>query len=260
MDKKKIKIAIAAVCAIVIVFEVINIFLDKKELASSAKNYDSLREEYAFSEKKSGKSPSKEDFPELNVDFEGLKKINKDLTAWLYVPCLDISYPVVKENDIDEYLYLGFDKKKSSAGCLFEDVLSDKDFCGMHDMIFGHNMKDGSMFGKLKKLHKAGNEDYIEAEPYIYVWTDNIVYRYEIFAFEITKAGSEAYSAPETDEEYDEFLKYVLSNNQLSIKKEINFDNRPSILTLSTCSGMAGGNKRFVIHTYKVGEKIFDTN
>ncbi|MBO4456327.1 MAG: class B sortase [Butyrivibrio sp.] len=256
MNKKKIRIALITICAAVIVFEVINIFAEQKDLAGSAKRYETLRNQYAPSGADSSKADTEDAFPEINVDFKGLKGINEDVTAWLYIPCLDISYPVVKENDIDEYLYLSFDKKKSSAGCLFEDVLSDEKFCGRHDMIFGHNMKDGSMFGKLKKVYASGNENLIKDNPYVYVMTEDVVYRYEIFAYETTKVGSEAYSALISDEEYDAYLKYVLANNGWNSEKEYDFADRPSILTLSTCSGMAGGNKRFVIHTYKVGEKI----
>lgn len=98
------------------------------------------------------------------------------------MPCLDISYPVVKEIEINEYLYKTFDGKNNRAGCLFEDVLSDDEFCGRHDMIFGHNMKDKSMFGNLKSLSGSAGESLLADNPYVYIYTKDKVYQYEVFA------------------------------------------------------------------------------
>ena len=168
---------------------------------------------------------------------------------------IEQSIKSAKENEIDEYLHKTFDGKKNNSGCLFEDVLSDENFCGMHDMIFGHNMKDGSMVGSLKKIHSPENGKILEDNPYVYINTGDTIYRYEAFAYEIPTAGSGAYCEVKDNDEYDAFIEYVISNDQWDNDKKYNFESRPSILTLSTCSGFAGGNRRFVIHTYKESEK-----
>ena len=188
----------------------------------------------------------------MSINFSKLEEINPDVVAWLYVPCIDISYPVVKENEVDEYLYTTFEGDENKAGCLFEDVLSDPDFCGYHDIIFGHNMKDKSMFGKLKYLYQDDYKEAVEDNPYIYVYTRDYVFKYRIFAYEITTVGSNAYFIVEDEDEYDKFINYCLSHNAYDKPDDISFDNRDSVLSLSTCSGRAGGNKRFVVHSLKV--------
>jgi len=254
--KNKIRIAAIIFCFAVIVFEIVSIVKDKRELEHALIEYEGIRNDYAHLETVSSDTDSKtDDYPELEVDFESLKDKNSDITAWIYMPCVNISYPVVKENEIDEYLHKTFDGNENNSGCLFEDVLSDEFFCGMHDMIFGHNMRDGSMFGSLKKIHSSEDGKLLKDNPYVYIYTGDHIYRYEAFAYEITKAGSDAYSEVTNNDEYDRFIEYVLSNNQWKYETKDSFDDRPSILTLSTCSGFTGGSKRFVIHTYKNGEK-----
>ena len=254
--KNKIRIAAAVVCLAVVVFGIISVVKDKKELTLATNEYDNIRSTYADLQAHGSAGDSENDgYPDLAVDIEGLEKTNPDITAWIYMPCLEISYPVVKEKEIDEYLNKTFEGKESYAGSLFEDVLSDENFCGMHDMIFGHNMKDGSMFGKLKEVYSSKKADILKENPYVYIYTRDTVYRYEAFAYEITTAGSDAYSEVNDNDEYDRFIDYVLSNNQWGSGKEKTFENRPSILSLSTCSGVTGGKKRFVIHTFKESQK-----
>ena len=250
--KNKIRIAAIILCVAVIAIEAVNVAKDKKELTLAVNEYDSIRSEYALLETA---DKTDDGYPDMEVDIEKLKEKNPDITAWIYIPCLDISYPVVKEKEIDEYLHKTIEGKESYAGSLFEDVLSDENFCGMHDMIFGHNMKDGSMFGSLKKVYSPENSNLLKDDPYVYIYTGDTIFRYEAFAYEITTAGSEAYSEVTDAEGYDRFMEYIFSNDQWGIGKDIAFDKRPSILTLSTCSGFTGGKKRFVIHTYKEGQK-----
>ena len=253
--KKKIRTAAIIICIAVIIIEIVGIIKDKSDLAAATVEYDSIRNEYALSAAGNAVSAGDDGYPEMEIEFDKLREKNADVTAWIYIPCLEISYPVVKENEIDEYLHKTFDGKKNNSGCLFEDVLSDENFCGMHDMIFGHNMKDGSMFGSLKKIHSSENGKILEDNPYVYINTGDTIYRYEAFAYEITTAGSGAYCEVKSNDEYDAFIEYVISNDQWDNDKKYNFESRPSILTLSTCSGFAGGNRRFVIHTYKESEK-----
>ena len=188
-----------------------------------------------------------------HIDYWGdkLKAINDDFVAWLYFPYFDISYPVVQETEIDEYLKKTFDGTRNIAGCLFTDILSSADFCGMHDIIFGHNMRNGSMFGKLKKLSQTEDRNLIKENPYIYVYTEKAVFKYEIFAYYITTVGSDAYSVVTTDDEYDDFLKYIATNSVYDMPADLDMSSHPSILTLSTCSGRSGSGRRFVIHAAK---------
>lgn len=250
--KKTIRIIAIIACLAVIVYEGVHIYLDQKEYSVAESLYESLEEAVMTDTPQTEDTPDIINYPVKNIDFEKLLAINEDTTAWLYFPLLDISYPVVKEKEINQYLYTTFEGTRNKAGCLFEDVLSDEDFCGMHDIIFGHNMKNGSMFGTLKKVYQEENKELLEQKPYIYVYTNDYVFEYRIFAYYITTVGSEAYTEVNTAEDYDGFLKYISTHSAYSMPDGLSFEGRPSILTLSTCSGKAGGRQRFVIHAVKV--------
>ena len=253
MNKKFLKVlrivAIIA-CLCVIVYEGVHIYLDQKEYDVADDEYDIIRQEML-------KWPGAEDeasvveYPLIQIDFEGLKEINPDFVAWIYFPCLDISYPVVQEKEVDEYIHLTFDGTVNKSGCIFEDVLSDPEFRGMHDIVFGHNMRDTSMFGKLKYLYQKKDEDLLASNPYVYVYTEDYVFEYRVFGYYLTRVGSEAYKVVNTSETYDDFIDYIKYHSAYPRPAEADFADRPSLLTLSTCSGASGSGKRFVVHTYK---------
>ena len=247
-----IRIILIIVCIGIIGFEGYKIYDDQQEYAVADTEYEEI-------EKKAVVWPSSEDeaelvdYPLITIDFDGLEATNKDFVAWLYFPALEISYPVVKENYVDEYIHTTFDGKTNKAGCLFEDVLSDEQFRGMHDIVFGHNMKNLSMFGSLKLLYKKGNENLLKGNPYVYVYTRDYIFQYRVFGYYITNVGSYAYTNVLTNSTYDELVDYIRTNTIYPVPSDADFSLRPSLLTLSTCSGASGSGKRFVVHTYKTG-------
>lgn len=118
-------------------------------------------------------------YPTLEIDHESLKARNPDYRAWLTVEGTDISYPVVKAPDNEYYLHRGFDGNYLYAGTLFIDAYSAKGTEQDNLIIYGHNMKNGTMFGKLKKLTtEKGFSEY----PYISLYTPNEVKRFLIFS------------------------------------------------------------------------------
>lgn len=94
--------------------------------------------------------------PDFRVDFDELIATNSDCVGWIYVPSIDISYPVVQSKDNKEYLTKTFYGKKNNSGCIFNDATIDSAF-RQKTILYGHNMKDGSMFAKLYDL--TGDED-----------------------------------------------------------------------------------------------------
>lgn len=186
-------------------------------------------------------------FPTLSIDFKELKNINESLACVLYVPALDMTYPVVYSKDNDDYLHKTFEGKYNFAGCIFYDYLSERGFKGYNTFIFGHNMKNGSMFGTLKKLN---SEPGLAAEnPYFYIYTDGQVRKYEIFSFYQTISSSKTYDDILSEEDYDAYIDRALKNSNFTdYIGDIDFGERPGIVTLSTCSGRSGGNERFVVH------------
>ena len=245
------RIIVLIICLGVIIYESIGLYNDSREYEIADTEYEALTQD-TVSVAKAEEMPGGATYPPMHINFSQLKGINEDFVAWLYFPYFDISYPVVQESEIDEYLKKTFEGTYNSSGCLYTDVLSTPDFTGMHDIIFGHNMRNGSMFGKLKKLNQSEDREALKSDPYVYVYTDKAVYQYEIFAYYVTTVGSDAYAVVTTEDEYDDFLAYALKNSLYQKPETIDFTEYPSILTLSTCSGRSGSGKRFVIHAAKI--------
>ena len=104
-------------------------------------------------EKMTGDEPEKETGEE--IDFEGLRKINEDLVAWIQIPGIGVDYPVVQGEDNEYYLYHTFQKENNKAGSIFLDYRNHDDFTDRRVILYGHNMKDGSMFSNLKQYQDS---------------------------------------------------------------------------------------------------------
>ncbi len=245
------RLFVLIICIGIIIYESIGLYNDSKEYEIANTEYETLTQD-TISIANIDELPEGATYPPMAINFSQLKGINEDFVAWLYVPYFDISYPVVQETEIDEYLKKTFEGKYNSSGCLFTDVLSTPDFTGYHDIIFGHNMRNGSMFGKLKQLSQSEDRELIKTNPYIYIYTEKVVYQYEIFAYYVTTVGSDAYAVVTNEEEYDDFLSYISKNSLYQKPADLDLSAYPSILTLSTCSGRSGSGKRFVIHSAKI--------
>ena len=256
-----IRILLVIVLLGIVVYEGIMFYRDQKEYAVAVNEYDDLRDNYITEKEDTIEDVVVTDdngeiigtYPNLDINFDALEEINSDFIGWLYFPAVSkINYPVVKEQTIDQYLYRTFDGKYNKAGCIFMDVLSNENFCGYSDMVFGHNMKNNSMFGSLKSIYKSGGEDVIKDNPYVYIYTKDQVLKYRIFAYYRTTQGSYSYTEVTNEDEYDDYLKYIRRSTMYEVPSELSFDDYPSLLTLSTCSGQSGSGQRFVLHTVKV--------
>lgn len=95
-----------------------------------------------------------DDLPE--IDFAGLRAINPDIVAWIQIPGIGVDYPVVQGKDNGHYLHYTFDGKANKAGSIFLDYRNRADFMDSKVILYGHNMKDGSMFSNLKKYQDGG--------------------------------------------------------------------------------------------------------
>lgn len=187
-----------------------------------------------------------DDFYLPDIDFEALKERNPDFRCWIYIPALELNYPVAQGKDNEEYLYLTFDREKNSAGCIFMDAGNSPDFSDRNTVIYGHNMKNRSMFGSLKRFLQDG--ELARENPYFYIYTEDEAIRYRIIAYYTTVSGSETYSSVYTDEDYDSYLNMILRKSAYDGYEEELTEGRPNMVMLSTCHGQAGGNGRFVIH------------
>lgn len=202
-----------------------------------------------------GEETKDEQKPEIifRVDFDKLKEMNSDAVAWLHFDePSQISYPVVQGTDNEKYLTTTFEGKKNSAGALFVDVENAGDFTDKNTFIYGHNMKNGSMFGRLREYKKAS---FCEENPYFYIHTpDGVESKYQVFAACVVEDVSESYDKwYETKEEYQQYIDYIRSISLYDTSVDVTTDSK--IVSLSTCTNVRD-EERLLVHGVKVSEKV----
>lgn len=176
----------------------------------------------------------------LSVDFDTLQSVNPDIQAWLYMSGSSIHSPVLQAEDNSTYLYRLADGSSNAHGSLFLDCRNAGDFSDWNTLIYGHNMKDGSMFGGLKKYRKQA---YYDVHPEMTLFTPEKTYRMEIFAAVTTDVSAAVYRVPAAREERDELVQWAQRNSEIECDVSIGTEDR--IVTLSTCTG--GDDDRFVV-------------
>ena len=175
----------------------------------------------------------------LSVDFDALQSVNPDIQAWLYMSGSSIHYPVLQAEDNSTYLYRLADGSSNAHGSLFIDCRNAGDFSDWNTLIYGHNMKDGSMFGGLKKYRK---QTYYDEHPEMTLFTPEKNYRLEIFAAVTTDVSAAVYRVPAAREERDELVRWAQQNSAIQCDVSVSAEDR--IVTLSTCTG---GDDGFVV-------------
>jgi sortase B len=169
------------------------------------------------------------------IDFEGLQAQNEDLVAWLKVRALDISYPVMQAEDNEYYLHRTFEREDNFAGCIFLNCDNKPDFTDMNSIIYGHNMKNGSMFGTIKKF---SDETVFNRSKFFWVYTKDIIFQYRIFSVSVVNNTGLAYQTFYTLDRFQELIDYAYSNSEVDTSGvEVTTDDK--IVTLSTCTGDA---------------------
>ncbi len=227
---------------------------DFLEYKQAGDEYSAIAEEYIQpQEDEENVGDSVPQYPVLDIDYTALRQENEDFSAVLSIPALSLQYPIVHSKDNNDYLHVTFEGKKNFAGCVFLDCDADGDYSDRNSMIYGHNMKNGSMFGTLKRFRKEAG--LCDTDPYIYLYRADGVRKYRIFSYYLTREGSSAYNVIGTDAEYD---AYVAAAVKSSVYQEydsaaVDFSERPRLITLSTCAGRSGGSERFVVHAALVG-------
>ena len=180
------------------------------------------------------------------VNFDELLAINDEIIGWLEVESLDISYPIVQAADNDFYLHRTFRKQDNFAGSIFLDCINRPDLSNRNNVIYGHNMKNGSMFGTLKKFRE---QETYDKSPYFWVYTPKKIYKYEIFSASVVGTYSDSYKVAFANSmEFQNFLNLAKQQSMIETKTQANFTD--TVVTLSTCTGDT--STRFIVQGKRV--------
>ena len=177
--------------------------------------------------------PLPSDAPErLCIDFASLKKENKDVMGWISMPAIGISYPVLQADDNEYYLHRDIHGEYLFAGSIFMDEFCSSSLYGYNTVIYGHNMRDGSMFAGLWKFQ---NEETLKNCRYFWIYTPEADCLYEICSIHPAASGTDTFTVRFSD--YEVHISWLqemerLSSPQTGVRLEA--DDR--IVTLSTCT------------------------
>lgn len=193
-----------------------------------------------------------DDKEKFRVDFDELMKINDDTVGWIrfYKEPSQINYPVVQGEDNDLYLHKTFSANENTLGAIFVDAAASSDFTDKNTIIYGHRMKDGSMF---RKLEEYKDKDFWKENPYFYIYTpDGREITYKIYSVGQVLDTSDTYlTSFASDEEYQTFLDMTMKEADYDTGVKVTTDD--TVVTLSTCTA-ASDEHRFVVRGVKEKE------
>ena len=188
----------------------------------------------------------------FSVDFEKLLEMNSDVVGWIrFDEPSEINYPVVQGRDNEEYLKRTFEANTNKLGTLFVDVNNPGDFSGRNTFIYGHNMKNGSMFAQLLKYK---DDSFYKEHPYFYIYTpDGKVRTYEIFSAGVVKDTSDSYIMDYADDaSFKTYIDYIKQQSAYPTSAEVTTASK--IVSLSTCTNVRD-DERFLVHGVMIKEE-----
>ena len=176
---------------------------------------------------------------------ESMTEINEDIIGWLTIDDTKIDYPILQSTDNEYYLNRNYKKEESKAGSIFMDYRNKQGADNLHTIIYGHEMKNGSMFGELEKFL---DEDFFSKHHTFQYKTKAGNYEVEIFSVYATTTEFDYLKTEfSTDEQYKDFLQTISVKSAFPTNVELN--EQDQIITLSTCSNLSDPNEgRFVVH------------
>lgn len=186
-----------------------------------------------------------DDSGQMRPQFDALHKINPEIVGWISIDDTKINYPVLQADDNEYYLNRNYKLEESRAGSVFMDYRNDVTFGDRNLILYGHNMKDGSMF---KHLNKFREEDFFKSHPEVYVDTLYESADAEVFAVYYTTTD---FDYIQTDfasaEDYGQLLQQIKEKSMYEADVEVNENDR--IVTLSTCDYTLDPDEgRLVVH------------
>ena len=185
----------------------------------------------------------------LAIDFDKLKKINEDIAGWIYIPGTSISYPILYGS---KYEHLDYRGNYSICGSIFLTDDETKDMTNRNPILYGHHMRDGSMFGT---LYRFKDKEFGKKHQEIQIYTPDEIRVYSLYSVcQTDKYGEEYQSKFESDKLFQKYAEKMKWKSLYSIgeaRGEIE-----GLVTLSTCDGVQGTSRRLIVQGGEVDDYL----
>ena len=219
----------------------------KTAAAEKAKKADPEETQESYEKLKEQVAVDADDPMFRKIDFAAAQAVNPDVYAWIWIPGTNVDYPVLQSETVDDAYYLNhtIEKKEGLPGTIYTEKYNGKEFSSPVTVVYGHNMKNGSMFAD---LHKFEDKAFFDANPYVYIYTPERTLKYHIFAAtpfdDRYLLGSYNFSS---QVDFEKYLDELRSSINANVNMDVNVLQQTGILTLSTCIADSP-NERFLVN------------
>lgn len=199
-------------------------------------------EEAAQAQATSATEPDDTVWPQ--VEFAQLAQINPDIVGWIFIEGTNINYPVVQGTDNDYYLKHLFDGTENRSGCIFLDKDCSADFSDPHSIIYGHHLKDKTMFTGLMQYKQ---QSFFDEHPVVLIVTPSHRYRIRLFSGYVCGTWANAWEMDFSSSSFADWLADIAA--QSGFTSPVSPAEDDLIVTLSTCT-YEFDNAKYVLHGF----------
>jgi len=244
MNRKWIKNGLTLFFLAIMVYAGSQLFLIIQEYRQGDAVYETAQTDFVEPPPEELIAEDEDPWPEFRVDFAELTKVNAEVCGWLYMEDTVINYPIVKsESSNDAYIKTTYDGIHNSAGSIFADYRNHRDFSDGNTIIYGHNMKNGKMFGGLKRFR---SQEYADSHKVFYIITETEIKRYQVVSAFETDALSDIYTRNfSTEQEKQKWIDKIVHSSNVGTDASVN--TADTFVTLSTCISGNDYRARYVV-------------
>ena len=184
------------------------------------------------------------------ASLKNLQKQYAEMVGWIKINNTKVDYPIMQATNNEFYLTRNYEGEKFRAGSIFLDYRNNPSLGDRHSIIYGHDLRNGSMFGQ---LHQYEEQSFANANRHFTIETRNALITVEVFAAYQTTTDFYYIETKFTNESYEQFIEAIRNKSSISYDGYINVNDQ--IITLSTCVSDNQSDERFVVHAKVVERK-----
>ena len=244
---KGVYILLVMLCLICIALLLFLLAKDQREESAMEEQQQVFEESYVEQTDVSQEA-EKDEKAELPIDFAGLQELNPEIYAWICVPDTRIDYPIVQHEDDDQSYYLTRDiyGETNQAGSIYTEYYNNKHFQDPNTIIYGHNMKNGSMFHNVRYF---AEKEFFDAHQELYIYMPGKILKYQIIACYEYDDRHLLGSFDFMDEEvYEKYLEEIMNPRSMytMVREGVWLTTEDKLVTLSTCVANKPNNRRLL--------------
>lgn len=220
----------------------------QKDEAAMEEQQEVLQEQFTDQQTEAGPETPEIEKAELPIDFEGLWEVNPEIYAWLRVPDTNIDYPVLQHMEDDQSYYLTRDiyGKSNQAGSIYTEYYNSRDFQEPNTVLYGHNMKNGSMFHNVRYF---ADREYFDEHEELYIYLPDKILKYQIIAcYEYDDRHLLGSFDFHDEAVFAEYLEDIMNPRSMyaMIREGVKLTTEDKLVTLSTCVANKPNNRRLL--------------